>query len=80
MRPNIIIHNRKDGQEISNFLIVECKKFGCSKINYNNDIKRIIELMKSEYGLMVLYKVAASMDAKFFWHHDNETASKKLNS
>ncbi len=84
VRPDIIIHNRKEGHEKSNFLIVECKKDGCSKKDYNYDCVRIRSLMKSkdyeyEYGLMVLYKEAASVDAKFFWHNQAGIASKTLN-
>ena len=84
VRPDIIIHNRKGGYEKSNFLIVECKKSGCSKKDYDDDILRIKGLMTSEdydyeFGLMVLYKEAASVDAQFFWHSETGIASKKLN-
>jgi len=84
VRPDIIIHNRKERHEKSNFLIVECKKYGCSKKDYKNDCVKIRSLMNSkdyeyEYGLMVLYKEAASVDAEFFWHNQAGIDSKTLN-
>jgi hypothetical protein len=84
VRPDIIIHNRKEGYEKSNFLIVECKKDGCSTKDYDDDLVKIRGLMTSkdyeyEYGLMVLYKEAATVDAQFFWHNEAEIASKTLN-
>ena len=83
VRPDIIIHNRKDGDEKSNFLIVECKKHGCSQKEYDDDVTKIRGLMLSEdyqyeYGLMVIYKEDA-IEAQFFWHKDNDIASKTLN-
>lgn len=83
VRPDIIIHNRKERNEKSNFLIVECKKDGCSKKDYDDDCVKIRSLMKSkdyeyEYGLMVLYKEAASVDAKFFWHDQAKIGSKTI--
>ena len=64
VRPDIIIHNRKDGNAKSNYLIVECKKYGCSKKDYDDDILKIKGLMASEdyeyeFGLMVLYNTHA---------------------
>ena len=72
VRPDIIIHNRKDGTEKGNFLIVECKKVGCSKKDYVDDILKIKGLMESkdyeyEYGLMVVYN-KTFVEAQFFWH------------
>lgn len=83
VRPDIIIHNRKEGHEKSNFLIVECKKDGWSKKDYGDDLVKIRGLMTSadyeyEYGLMVLYK-KASVDAQVFWHNEAGIASKTLN-
>lgn len=84
VRPDIIIHNRKERHEKSNFLIVECKKDGCSKKDYKDDCVKIRSLMISkaydyEYGLMVLYKEAASIGAEYFWHNQTGIASKTLN-
>jgi len=84
VRPDIIIHNRQAGIEKSNFLVVECKKYGYSKKDYDDDLAKIIGLMTSEdyeyeYGLMVLYKEAASVDAQFFWHSEAGIDSKTLN-
>lgn len=83
VRPDIIIHNRKDGDEKSNFLIVECKKHGCSPEKYNDDVTKIRGLMLSkdyqyEYGLMVIYNEDA-VESQFFWHKDNDIVSKTLN-
>lgn len=83
VRPDIIIHNRKEGQEKGNFLIVECKKDGCSRKDYDDDIVKIKGLMASEeyeyeYGLMVLYK-ETSVDALLFWHTEDGIVSKPLN-
>ena len=83
VRPDIIIHNRKDKDEKSNFLVVEGKKIGCSKKDYNDDVTKITGLMASEdyqyeYGLMVLYK-EKSIEAQFFWRKDGKIVSKTLN-
>lgn len=85
VRPDIIIHNRKCGDEKSNFLIVECKKGGCSRKDYNDDVTKITGLMSSEeyeyeFGLMVLYNENATITANFFWHTEDGIGSKKLNS
>lgn len=82
VRPDIIIHNRKDGDEKSNFLIVECKKHGCSQKKYDDDVTKIRGVMLSEdyqyeYGLMVIYKEDA-IEAQFFWHKDNDIVSKNV--
>jgi len=82
VRPDIIIHNRKDRDEKSNFLVVECKKDGCSKKDYDDDISKIIGLMTSvdyqyEHGLMVLYK-EKSIEAQFFYHKDRKIVSESL--
>jgi hypothetical protein len=84
VRPDIIIHNRKDRDEKSNFLVVECKKRGCSEKDIEDDVIKIMGLMKSEdyeyeYGLMVLYGENA-IEAQFFWHTDQGIASKALSS
>ena len=83
VRPDIIIHNRIDGDEKSNFLIVECKKEGCTKKAYNDDVTKIIGLMQSEdfmyeFGLMVVYQNNA-VEAEYFWHHEGTIQKKKIN-
>jgi hypothetical protein len=44
VRPDIIIHNRRDGGEKSNFLVVECKKNGRSRKDYADDATKITGL------------------------------------
>jgi hypothetical protein len=82
-RPDIIIHNRKAGAAKSNFLVVECKKEGCSEKALEHDTERIIQLMSIneyayEFGLKVLYKGNSSIAAEFFWHEDNGITSKNV--
>ena len=48
VRPDIIIHNRKTGNEKVNLLVVECKKQGTSKDDIGKDRKKIEALMKDE--------------------------------
>jgi len=60
VRPDIIVHNRKSGQEKVNFLVAECKKEDADKEKINQDAKKIRALMEDEkyeysFGLQVLY-------------------------
>ena len=60
LRPDIIIHNRKSGLEKRNFLVVECKKIGCTKEEIEEDKQKIIAFMvddryKYSFGLQVIY-------------------------
>ena len=82
VRPDIIIHNRKEGVKKSNFLIVECKKDGCSGKDIDDDKIKIKGLMESEnyqyeYGLMVLYK-EQSIEAEFFYHKGGKIVTEPL--
>ena len=59
-RPDIIIHNRKSGEEKDNFLIVECKKHGASDSKIEKDVEKIIEFIgrsayQYKFGLQVIY-------------------------
>ena len=81
IRPDIIIHNRKSGEDKSNFLVAECKKNGCGEKDINNAITKILGVMTSEdyeyeYGLFVKY-LEKSIRGRFFYkeqgdvkHHD----------
>ncbi len=61
VRPDIIIHNRKDGVAKLNFLVVECKKAPVASSVIGKDRKKIKCLIESDkyayqYGLFVIYK------------------------
>lgn len=56
VRPDIIVHNRKDGDEKRNILIVEAKKFNINR----HDKSKVVSLMTDAdyqytYGLTVSY-------------------------
>ena len=60
LRPDIIIHNRKAGQEKRNFLVVECKKEGASETEIDEDKKKVAAFLQDErydysFGLQVIY-------------------------
>ncbi len=60
VRPDIIIHNRKSGDQKKNFLVIECKKRGAIKKDIDDDYGRICALMKDgryeySFGLHVIY-------------------------
>jgi hypothetical protein len=60
VRPDIIIHNRKSGEQKKNFLIVECKKSGALLVDIKDDRKKIRAFMLNDkyrysFGLQVVY-------------------------
>jgi len=60
VRPDIIIHNRKSGQQKRNFLIVECKKSGAQPSEIKDDERKIRAFMENDkykysFGLQVVY-------------------------
>ena len=60
VRPDIIIHNRKDDLQKYNLLIVECKKLPCSTQLKKRDGRKIEAFLKNEkyqykFGLQVFY-------------------------
>lgn len=61
VRPDIIIHNRKSGEQKKNFLIVECKKNGAQLSEIDDDRKKIRAFMENDkykysFGLQVVYR------------------------
>lgn len=75
VRPDIIIHNRKFGNEKNNFLVVECKKQIVG--NKQNQAKIVIDTQRLEFflrdekylyrfGLSVLYK-DDGIQADLYW-------------
>jgi hypothetical protein len=61
VRPDIIIHNRKSGDEKYNFLVVECKKHDSSKDKIQKDGEKLIAFITNkkyeyQYGLQVIYE------------------------
>ena len=60
VRPDIIIHNRKSGDDKLNFLVAECKKAGSGDKAIADDRKKIEALMLDQkyaysFGLQVVY-------------------------
>lgn len=60
LRPDVIIHNRRSGVDKRNFLVVECKKQGSSRVEIDEDREKIRALMEDEryaysFGLQVVY-------------------------
>ena len=60
VRPDIIIHNRKSGNNKKNFLVVECKKRGTSEDKINYDMQKLEAFLTDprysyRFGLQVNY-------------------------
>jgi len=60
VRPDIIIHDRKDAKEKFNFLVVECKKSPASKLKLKRDLNKIRDFIQDknydyQFGLQVVY-------------------------
>jgi len=71
VRPDIIIHNRKSGDQKKNFLVVECKKKGACKEEIEDDYGRIRALMEDgryeySFGLHVIYGIDGIGAVLFF--------------
>ncbi len=82
VRPDIIIHNRKSGEEKENILIVECKKSGAEHTAIVDDSKKIHALMKNEkykysFGLQVIYNKNL-IEGTLFYKSDGAIESEKI--
>lgn len=83
-RPDIIVHNRKSEISKKNILIVECKKKDSNaKDAIKADEKKIKSFLKNEkykyiYGLQVIYKQKAKIEARFFFKDNDEISSEIL--
>jgi hypothetical protein len=74
VRPDIIIHNRRNGNRKMNFLVVECKKEPCSgelKGIDRDKIEAFLTDQRYEYyfGLQVLYG-DRSVSGTLFWKEE----------
>jgi len=76
VRPDIIVHNRRSGNDKQNFLVVECKKKGTSEKDVAWDKKKIRAMMKDErylysYGFQVVYDKEQIEGTLFFKFNDD---------
>lgn len=60
VRPDIIVHNRKTGDEKHNFLVAECKKSSANKDEKGDDVKKLKAFIRDDrykyrYGLQIIY-------------------------
>lgn len=60
VRPDIIIHNRRSGDNKNNFLVVECKKEDAPDQKKNDDLRKLEAFIrdkkyKYKFGLQVIY-------------------------
>ena len=83
VRPDIIIHNRKSGDQKRNCLVVECKKRGASQEDIDDDFGRIRALMEDgryeySFGLHVIYG-RDGIQAVLFFKNDRGIQSESLN-
>lgn len=84
VRPDIIVHNRKSGEDKNNVLVVECKKEGASPQSLDGDKQKIIEFMNSEtysykFGLQVVYGTS-KIQGTFFHRNKNEIIEEEISS
>jgi len=74
VRPDIIFHNRKSGDDKRNILIVECKKEGSSHGDISNDKDKIEAFIQNdkysyEFGLQVIYGARPAMAHLFSYEN-----------
>jgi len=79
IRPDIIIHNRKNGTEGFNFLVVECKKAGARKKSLEEDLNKIKKFIEDNdysyhYGLQVIYNSGHIGELNFLVKDNNGKA------
>jgi len=82
VRPDIIIHNRKSGNEKLNFLIVECKKYTTSEEDKQYDRVKIKAFLtdpnyKYNYGLQVIYS-QNGVTGTLFYFDGAEISSRQI--
>jgi len=74
VRPDIIIHNRKSGNDKKNFLVVECKKSDTDKAKIDYDQQKLKALLKDpeysyRFGLQVVYDKDKIEGKLLFWEN-----------
>jgi hypothetical protein len=82
VRPDIIIHNRKSGDQKENLLVVECKKIGASRAQIRKDRERVLAFMRDvkynySLGLQVVYGKDA-IQATLFCKDGNGNISREI--
>ena len=76
VRPDIIIHNRKSGDDKKNILVVECKKRGADEVEIEFDIKKIESFITTpeysyQFGLQIIYG-SDGIEGKLIFLQNNE--------
>lgn len=71
VRPDIIVHNRKSGDQKRNFLVVECKKASALVEKKDQDIRKIEALLTDQryeyqFGLQTIYSNHEILGKLFF--------------
>jgi hypothetical protein len=82
VRPDIIIHNRKTGDDKINILIVECKKEPVNNTDIETDIRKIKAFLTDSkynycFGLHVLYS-KNKINGTFYFKEDGQVKTQKL--
>jgi hypothetical protein len=82
VRPDIIVHNRRSGNDKQNLLVVECKKKGAPPEDVVWDKKKIQAMMKDErylysYGLQVVY-AKEQTEVTLFFKLDGDIMSERI--
>ena len=82
VRPDIIIHNRKSGDEKRNILVVECKKDPANEDDITTDIQKIASFLTDpkynyDFGLQVLYS-KDGVTGSFFFKDGTNVKSQKI--
>ncbi len=80
VRPDIIIHNRKSGNDKHNILVIECKKKGATSRELEDDKENVLALMSDDkykyiYGSQIIY---SKNDVKclIYYKHNNDILCK----
>lgn len=76
VRPDIIIHNRKSGDDKKNILVVECKKAPVGDQDLNKDISKLKAFLVNEkylydFGLQVTYS-STNVSGQLYYKQDGQ--------
>lgn len=82
VRPDIIVHNRKSGDEKINILVVECKKSPAKIKDIQDDREKINAFLTNQkyqydYGLQAIYS-KDGVSGKFFYKENDQLLSIKI--
>jgi hypothetical protein len=82
VRPDIIIHNRKSGDDKKNIIVVECKKAPVNDQDLNKDISKLKAFLTDEkylydFGLQVTYS-STNVSGQLYYKNEGQILDMKI--